>query len=312
MIFLGAESGEHLIPPCRPIVGVVRDKDTGKPIPGAVVQSYHFAGTNLVGRTHLRAVADQEGRYRLLGMPKGEGNQIRVVSPEGQPYLTVQAGVPDNPGLEPATVDIKLKRGVWITGKVSDKNTGKPVTSLIHYVVLGDNPNRAEAPGVTFDSVQTLPDGTFRFAGLPGRAAVAAQSFSPGYLADVGGDKIKGLRDTFQVFLFNTAAEVNPEKRAESVTCDLALDPGRALTGTIIDPDGKPLAGVRVSGRRDQGSWEDLPEKMAEFTVLALDPAKPRLLQFFHPEKKLAASLVVRGDEKRLLTVTCLSAPLGC
>jgi len=213
------------------------------------------------------------------------------------------ARVPDGPGLEPAALDVKLKRGVWITGKVTDKATGKPVPSMVRYIVLGDNPNLAAAPGATFDEVQTPGDGTFRFVGLPGRAAVTAQSFSPDYLTDVGGDKIKGLRDTFQVFRFNIAAEVNPEKGAESVTCDLALDPGRTLTGTVVGPDGKPLAGVRVSGCRGQGSWEELPEKAAEFTLLALDPAEPRLLQFVHPEKKLASSLVVRGDEKGPLKV---------
>jgi RNA polymerase sigma factor (sigma-70 family) len=303
MAFFGADTGEHLVPPCRPIAGVVRDKDTGKPIPGAVVESYQFAGTNFVARTHLRAVADEQGRYRLLGMPKGEGNQVRVRPPEGQPYLTVVARVADGPGLEPAALDVKLKRGVWITGKVTDKATGKPVPAMVRYIVLGDNPNLAAAPGATFDEVQTKGDGTFRFAGLPGRAAVTAQSFAAGYLPDVGGDKIKGLRDTFQVFRFNTAAEVNPEKGAESVTCDLTLDPGRTLTGTVVGPDGKPLTGVRVTGCRGQGVWEELPEKSAEFTVLGLDPAEPRLLQFFHAEKKLAGSLVVRGDEKGPLKV---------
>jgi protocatechuate 3,4-dioxygenase beta subunit len=304
MTFFGAATGDHLIPPCRPIVGVVRDKDTGKPIAGAIVESYHFAGSNRSGQTDLRAVADEKGTYRLLGMPKGEGNQIRVSPPEGQPYLTVVAGVPDAPGLEPATADVKLKRGVWITGKVTDKATGKPVTSVVRYIVLGDNPNGKEAPGAVFEDMQTQPDGTFRFAGLPGRAAVTAQSFSDGYLLEVGGDKIKGLRDTFQVFRFNIAAEIDPEKGTESVTCDLALDPGRTLTGKIVDVDGKPMTGVKVSGCHPYRGWEDLLEKTGEFTVVALDPAEPRLLQFVHPEKKLAGSLVVRGDEKEPLTVT--------
>jgi RNA polymerase sigma factor (sigma-70 family) len=303
MTFYGAATGDHLVPPCQPIVGVVRDKDTGKPIPGAVVESHQIGRRNVGGQVHLRAVADREGRYRLLGMPKGEGNQVRIAPPEGQPYLALLARVPDAPGLEAATLDVKLKRGVWITGKVTDKATGKPVAATVRYVVLGDNPNRAEAAAAMFDEVRTRADGTFRFVGVPGRAAVTAQSFAPGYLTDVGGDKIKDLRDTFSAFRFNTAAEVNPEKGAESVTCDLALDPGRSLAGKVVGPDGEPLTGVRVSGCRDQFGWEELPQKSSEFTVLALNPAEPRLLQFVHPEKKLAGSLVVRGDEKEPLKV---------
>ncbi len=67
--------------PTRAIVGVVRDKDTGKPIPGAIVTSYKLAGSNYVERTELRTSADQDGKYRLIGMPKGDGNIIRAGPP---------------------------------------------------------------------------------------------------------------------------------------------------------------------------------------------------------------------------------------
>jgi RNA polymerase sigma factor (sigma-70 family) len=306
-IFAGA-TFEYLAAPGRPIVGTVRDRDTGRPIPGAVVESYQFAGTNLGGQTHLRAVADREGRYRLLGMPKAEGNQVRVSPPDGKPYLMALARVPDGPGLEPVTVDVRLKRGVWITGKVTDRVTGKPVPSSIQYVPLGDNPNLPDLPGLTFDhDMKTRPeDGSFRFVGLPGRAVVAARAWQPGsYRTRAGAERIKDLDRIFLNMEYHTVAEVNPKPGAESATCDLALVPGVTLTGTVLGPDGKPLAGALVRGAQDQDYWEDRPAE-AEFTVLALKPGEPRLLQFTHPEKKLAGSLVVRGDEKGPLTV-----PLG-
>ncbi len=77
----------HAAPPSKPIVGVVRDKDTGKPIRGAIVQSYMIAGSNVSGRTDLTTVADMDGRYRLTGMPKGFGNPVRALPPDAQPYL---------------------------------------------------------------------------------------------------------------------------------------------------------------------------------------------------------------------------------
>src|SRR5439155_10735924 len=132
--------------PCRPVVGTVTDKDTGTPIPGAIIESYVIKGSDVAARDSHRAVADKEGRYKLLGMPKGDGHQIRIKPPADQPYLTTVARVADGPGLEEVTVDVKLKRGVWITGKVTDKVTGKPVPSWIQYAVFGDNPNLEEAP----------------------------------------------------------------------------------------------------------------------------------------------------------------------
>jgi hypothetical protein len=37
---------DHVATPSQPIVGVVRDKDTGKPIPGVVIQSKNLAGSD--------------------------------------------------------------------------------------------------------------------------------------------------------------------------------------------------------------------------------------------------------------------------
>ncbi len=302
---------EQVVAPGRPVVGVVRDKDSGEPIPGAVVESYVIAGTNTVS-TRLSAVADKEGRYRLLGMPKAEGNQIRVGPPDGEPYLMSVLRVPDAPGLEPATADVKLKRGVWITGKVADRD-GKPVPSWVQYAVHGDNPNLQEAPGLVFDhDMQTRPeDASFRFVGLPGRGVVAVRAQQvTGYRDRTGADKVKDLDRFFipaggALGLFNqefhAVAEVNPEKGAKSATCDIVVVPSGALTGTVLDPDGQPLAGALVRGLEHPEVWSDRPGG-AEFR-LSLDSAEPRLLQFSHPEKKLAGSLVVRGDEKGPLTV---------
>jgi hypothetical protein len=311
--FVGANF-EHVATPCRPIVGVVRGKDTGQPIPGAVVESYQFAGSKVVEQTHIRAVADNQGRYRLLGMPRGSGHLIRVGPPEGQPYLKALARVPDGPGLEPVTLDVQLKGGVWITGKVTDQTTGQPVPSWVWYAVFRDNPNRREAPGLSLEpQVQTRPDGSFRFVGLPGRGIVTARASGGHYLTHVGADRIKDL-DRFIAPLgdaissppagseFHAVAEVNPEKGAESVTCRLALVPGRTLTGTVVGPDGKPLAGALVRGLEQEDVWDNRPAA-AEFSAYAPNRGEQRLLQFAHAEKGLAGSLVLRGDDPGPLTV---------
>jgi hypothetical protein len=304
-VFCGA-AFEHIAAPCRPIVGVVRDKDTGKPLPSAVVRSYLFASPRVpMVQTCLHAVADKEGRYCLMGMPKGEGNEIRAEGPDGQPYLMSVARVPEGFALEPVTVDFQLKRGVWIEGKVTDKATGKPVPSIIQCAVFEDNPFRKEAAGLTFeDNMRNrAEDGTFRFVTLPGRGVVAARGWPQHYVTNVGADRIKGLDRLTLHEPYNTVVEINPVKDAQSVRCDIVLDPGRTLTGTVHDPEGRPLAGVRVAGLGEAGDWERELLPTAAFTVVALKPGETRLLQFSHAEKHLAGSLVVRGDTKGPLTV---------
>lgn len=304
MTFCGSDF-EYLAAPCQPIVGIVRDKGTGRPLAGAEVRSYVFARSHFVGMMYVRAITDKDGRYRLNGMPQGKGNEIRTSGPVGQPYLMSLAEVPEGFALEPVTVDFHLKRGVWIEGKVTDKATGKPVHSIISCAVSPDNPFRQEAAGLTFEHNKWTyaGDGSFRFAGLPGRSVVIAQTTESGYRPKVGADRIKDL-DRFNLFQpFHAIAEINPPKDAKAVRCDLVLEAGRALSGTVLDPDGRPVTGTKVMGLRMSGAWDD-PLEMAAFTVVALEPGEKRLLQFAHAEKHLAGSLVVRGDRKGPLTVT--------
>jgi hypothetical protein len=84
---------------------------------------------------------------------------------------------------------------------------------------------------------------------------------------------------------------------ARSLTCEVSLDPGRSVSGTVLGPDGKPLAGAMVKGLT-AGWSRPTPLKTAAFTAVALDPGEPRQLLFAHPEKKLAGKRTLRGDEK--------------
>src|SRR5262249_3180285 len=72
---------DHAVAPGQTVTGTVRDESTGRPIPGAVVESYSLAGTNLAQNTIYATVADNEGRYQFTGLPRGKGNRIRIRPP---------------------------------------------------------------------------------------------------------------------------------------------------------------------------------------------------------------------------------------
>ena len=120
--------------PTRPIVGTVRDAASGAPLAGVSIESRRLAGAPRAPVGILRTVTDAQGKYRLVGMAKGNGrgrdedNAIAVVPNDDQPYFMLNwFKVPDPPGLSPTTLDFKLTRGVWVTGRVTDNATGAPV-----------------------------------------------------------------------------------------------------------------------------------------------------------------------------------------
>src|SRR5262249_39624145 len=83
---------------------------------------------------------------------------------------------------------------------------------------------------------------------------------------------------------------------------DLVLDPGKAVTGTVLDPDGKPVKGVSIEPVRGTGfRVGELPSP--EFRIPALDPKHPRWFFFRYHGKNLAAAVLVKADEPAPLTV---------
>ena len=136
--------------PSQLIEGVVKDSNTGDPLAGVQVVSDAFAGNPDGRRNLLKTVSDAQGRYRLDGMPKGEGNRILAIPADGQPYFMCKFDVPTAPGFDVIRFDLPVHRGVLIDGRVADKVTGEPIAAAkMHYLPWPDNPNIGSMPEFT-------------------------------------------------------------------------------------------------------------------------------------------------------------------
>ena len=94
-----------------------------------------------------------------------------------------------------------------------------------------------------------------------------------------------------------------PRQGRKDVALDLQVDPGRTVTGTIVDPDERPIVGGVEVRTLDvfQGPHQS-PMNTATFEVRGLPPGRSRL-DFIHRGRKLAGSLALHGDERNGLTV---------
>src|SRR5262249_4030545 len=116
-------SFEHQAAVSRPIRGVVRDKDTGKPLAGVSVGVWDRPDGNPL----CQAMTDREGRYTLLGLGKAANYHLEVKPADGL-YFGRRVELKDTGGLGALRADIELVQGeVTVRGKVTDKATGKPV-----------------------------------------------------------------------------------------------------------------------------------------------------------------------------------------
>jgi hypothetical protein len=133
---------EHVAQPCKPIIGVVKDKATGKPLTGVGVNG---SAPNHWWGDYAQTKTDADGQFRLVGVAKASHYTVRAYA--GQPYLPSQLQVADSEGLKPVTVDFEVVRGVQVKGRITDKETGKPVYCALWYFPLADNKFFKDLPG---------------------------------------------------------------------------------------------------------------------------------------------------------------------
>ena len=289
--------------PTKPIVGTVRDAVSGRPLAGIRLElrRHDFIGT----------WTDAEGKFRLVGMPKEtvpdddtvwNRNRLVAVPNLDQPYFGNEVDIPQSAGLDPVTLDIKLKRGLWITGRVTDRVTGKPVSAVVKYFPYGSNPFVNRDEWRTIERVKdeshrvTRPDGTYRIVGLPGRAIVGVRAGGGMYLKGVGASGIPEMdkNGRFPTTLGPADAgfehalkEINPPPGSESVACDLPLDPGGRVRITLVDGAGKPVEdtfllhlapGIAVAAARPDSTFE----------IAGLAPKESRTYQISQAQRKIA------------------------
>lgn len=323
---------EIVAPPTKPIEGVVRDKETGKPLAGITLQAAVYEEHSLIPYHGIEATTNDQGFYRLAGLPKAPAYRVFAEPGAGQPYPRATFRAAGNsPAFAPVSFDIALKRGIWVRGKVTEKGSGRPVQpgsdmddafgqrkqAYVEVFAFADNPYVNKFPGYRDGkpSFADVIDGQYEVLALPGRSliCVRVRGDLTRYRGSVGAETIRGYNPDLTAFRtypymasvgnYHDFAELNLDPKAESATLDLQVDPGRTITVKAVDPDGKPVAGTMASGVTDLFSFIAYPQSSSEIEVFALAPSHPRRVIVTHAGRKLIGSVYLKGDEPSPLTL---------
>ncbi|MCI0586738.1 MAG: carboxypeptidase-like regulatory domain-containing protein [Planctomycetes bacterium] len=245
------------------VAGIVREAESGEPVRRFTVEfgepderfSLPF---HLRGNMPARRFDSADGSFEIVELKSSEVG-LRVTAPgfvqESLPKIEVK------PGEVRRDVDVRLRRGGSIRGRVVEQGSGEPVAGVeVHW-----NAEREDAaPELPRGRGTSGPDGSFLLQGLrPGKANLSAShsDFVPG-------------------------PGVLVEVRAEEVTegISLAIDRGGAIEGLAVGPDGFSYAGsmANVSPLGEAG-WKDaVVGEDGRFRVGGLRPGK-YLVRVPHP-----------------------------
>ncbi|MFI5456245.1 MAG: sigma-70 family RNA polymerase sigma factor [Isosphaerales bacterium] len=287
------------VDPGRVIQGVIRDGDTGRPVSGAKVRSWAIGMTT----------SDTQGRFSIAGQPKRGGNIVEVIT-DGQPYIKVDKPIGDPPGLEPIHVDVTLKRGVWVLGKVTDRANGRPVKAIVQYYPFRDNPHLKECPDASFldnnvsneTGFPTDASGRFHVVALSGGGILTVVTTEPGYLTAKplspkdAGNVLHAANFEIQMTQYQALVPINPGAVEKMTIPDIAVVPGRTQHVQVIGPAGRPVAGARFFGRRWGPTGREVSSG-AEFTFVHPKPGTDEPVLVVQQDEAAGGFLLIKGGE---------------
>jgi beta-lactamase regulating signal transducer with metallopeptidase domain len=314
LVFAAGEEGRArpktvpLLPPQVINVRVVRGDD-GKPMAGAwvVVQA---------GEESTGARADEKGRVRISSWPGGNF-KIVAYARDGEPYIRCETSLAWPKGAVEQSVEVKLRRGVILRGKVVEEPSGKPVAgaNISYYQTYRNNPlylasyNRDAASG---------RDGTFTLAVPYGPGHLLVQGPSADYLHETTSHGELGTGWGPNLHMYPDALAHLDLKREETThPVELRMRRGVTVKGRAIGPDGAPIAEAFAMGRTYvpysryrrpfapfSGVGPQLPVRDGRFEIPGCDPERMYTFHFLDVTHQLGATVEVSGKSAATGPVT--------
>jgi hypothetical protein len=323
----------YAVGPSKPVEGRVLDFDTGEPIVGAVVRAFEVHGQRLASsreREHLATTTDEGGRYRITGLPIGNGNTLVAFATGDLPYIPVARGADTSADGAAIQQDFRLKRGLWAEGRVFDAETRKPFTGEITYHLFRNRELEEAIPGLRQAFVDGLywtnADGEFRVPVLPSRGVLAfcydgrsmdrdgIDRFPRGFGADdIGGSEEMGGTKVFPTLPFylmpenyERVAEVPATSGEESIRVDMPLFSSHPVKVHVVDAAGEPVIKFEAYGANERWGWQQ--HDGPEFAIEDLRPGERRKVFVFHRGQSLAGGGFVEYGAKQAVRIELVKA----
>jgi protocatechuate 3,4-dioxygenase beta subunit len=325
--FIYAPTFDYAAGPGITLEGTVTDEDSAAPLGGVAIECQATEGLWGGNQGFLSTTTDERGHYRIEGVNPIAKSTLKV-EPEG-PYLEMHyISLPTPHGLDPIHRDLKLRRGLWATGRAFNLKTGQPVQGTLYYTPFRSNDSAKRYARYTTNSMglvsrvpfgQTDAEGRFRIPVIPGRGVICLKTWDGHFRPAFGVALIKELAhekavsrsiadepmyDSVSATGFSALREINAPAGTTQVEIDLPVDPGQDVTLKFVDRAGNRLSGVDAYGIDPQSYRQHTDTDTAAVAATGTD--ETRVVWFKHTATGLTKSMRFTprpGETERTITL---------
>ncbi|MBN2292881.1 MAG: carboxypeptidase regulatory-like domain-containing protein [Pirellulales bacterium] len=216
----------------------VVDDETGNPISGARLPEAPIFTYPAQG------ITDDTGVYEYTQLEPGILS-FQISPPEGSKCFGARAKIELAKEDYETETEVRLPRGAVVAGKVIDRKTGRGIPGARVYYV-------AKTGNTTAVSVKTDQQGRFHIVGQPGEGQLILYSAVPGYETPISSGSILEAPQRFK-----RSVNVTPDAPQTDIVFELV--PDVLFHGRTLDRQGKPVGGVKITGKIPRGDNSYMP-----------------------------------------------------
>jgi RNA polymerase sigma factor (sigma-70 family) len=315
------------VAPAQILEGRVTEEGTDKPIAGARLTGAGHAATGSVDPVWVHGQTDAEGRYRLRIEP-GNHFGLAIYAPADGPYLGVyRFGQSWPKGKVRHQFDVSLPRGVLVRGRITEAPSGKLVVGATVKFFPTDINNpffRNDLVQPSFAAADSGPDGLFKIAVLPGPGHLTVTAPTFDYQQQEVKENIHGINAVGSFgdrgYVHNLL-ELNLPATAQDHRVSVTLHRGATLKGSLVGPDGQPVAEARMVSRYHAANplsrffvsriEHSQPIEDGRFEITGVAPDESNPVFFLDARNQWGAVVPLSGKQAKGEPITVRLQPCG-